>query len=141
MDLASAGIRVNTITPCAMEHQLWTKMGKEVREGVFERKKDRPQYSRDAFLKSIPLGRFPRASDLAWATVFLASDEASFITGVDLPVDGGLRVKYPAWTPGDATGISIVDYARDLQNTEYGEAAGPLFPQDPSSAPSKRGPT
>ena len=76
--------------------------------------KDRPHYSRDDFLKSIPLGRFPRASDLAWAAVFLASDESSFLTGIDIPVDGGLRFKYPAWRPGDETGVEHRRlYARD----------------------------
>jgi NAD(P)-dependent dehydrogenase (short-subunit alcohol dehydrogenase family) len=121
MDLAHHGIRVNTLTPCAMEHQLWTKMSAEVQGGAFEQKPNRPQYSRDAFLKSIPLERFPRASDIANAAVFLASDEASFMTGVDIPVDGGLRFKYPAWTPGAATGVNIADYAATMRRTRYGE--------------------
>jgi NAD(P)-dependent dehydrogenase (short-subunit alcohol dehydrogenase family) len=121
MDLAPHGIRVNTITPCAMEHQLWTHMREEVEEETFVRKPDRPHYSRDDFLKSIPLGRFPRAADLAWAAVFLASDESSFLTGVDIPVDGGLRFKYPAWRPGDSTGVNIGDYVRAIRRTEYGE--------------------
>jgi len=122
MDLAPHGIRVNTITPCAMEHQLWTHMKEEVETEKFVLREDRPHYSRDDFLKSIPLCRFPRASDLAWAAVFLASDESSFLTGVDIPVDGGLRFKYPAWRPGDQTGINIADYVRSIARTEYGEA-------------------
>jgi NAD(P)-dependent dehydrogenase (short-subunit alcohol dehydrogenase family) len=126
MDLAPHGIRVNTITPCAMEHQLWTHMREEIEDEKFVLKKDRPHYSRDDFLKSIPLGRFPRASDLAWAAVFLASDESSFLTGVDIPVDGGLRFKYPAWRPGDETGINIADYVRSIERTEYGEVRGKL---------------
>lgn len=121
MDLAHHQIRVNTLTPCAMEHQLWTKMGPEISEGRFELKKARPQYSRDQFLKSIPLERFPRASDIAHAAVFLASDEASFLTGVDIPVDGGLRFKYPAWMPGTASGINIADYVANTRRTRYGE--------------------
>jgi NAD(P)-dependent dehydrogenase (short-subunit alcohol dehydrogenase family) len=126
MDLAPHGIRVNTITPCAMEHQLWTHMREEIEDEKFVLKKDRPHYSRDDFLKSIPLGRFPRASDLAWTAVFLASDESSFLTGVDIPIDGGLRFKYPAWRPGDGTGINISDYVRSIERTEYGEARGKL---------------
>jgi NAD(P)-dependent dehydrogenase (short-subunit alcohol dehydrogenase family) len=121
MDLAPHGIRVNTITPCAMEHQLWTHMREEIESEKFVLRKDRPHYSRDDFLKSIPLGRFPRGSDVAWAAVFLASDESSFLTGIDIPVDGGLRFKYPAWRPGDETGITIADYARSIRRTEYGE--------------------
>jgi NAD(P)-dependent dehydrogenase (short-subunit alcohol dehydrogenase family) len=126
MDLAHHQIRVNTITPCAMEHQLWTHMREEVADEKFVLRKDRPHYSRDDFLRSIPLERFPRASDLAWAAVFLASDESSFLTGVDIPVDGGLRFKYPAWRPGDQTGVNIGDYARAIQRTEYGEDRGKL---------------
>jgi NAD(P)-dependent dehydrogenase (short-subunit alcohol dehydrogenase family) len=121
MDLAHHGIRVNTITPCAMEHQLWTHMREEIEDETFVLKPDRPHYSRDDFLKNIPLERFPRASDLAWAAVFLASDESSFLTGIDIPVDGGLRFKYPAWRPGDQTGVNIKDYVRALKRTEYGE--------------------
>jgi NAD(P)-dependent dehydrogenase (short-subunit alcohol dehydrogenase family) len=126
MDLAPHGIRVNTITPCAMEHQLWTHMREEVEDEKFVLRRDRPHYSRDDFLKSIPLGRFPRASDLAWAAVFLASDESGFLTGIDIPVDGGLRFKYPAWRPGDQTGVNIADYVRSIERTEYGEPRGKL---------------
>jgi NAD(P)-dependent dehydrogenase (short-subunit alcohol dehydrogenase family) len=128
MDLAHDGIRVNTITPCGMEHNLWTHMHEEVTDPDFVPPRTRSFYSRDDFLKMIPLERFPRASDIAWAAVFLASDESSFVTGVDLPVDGGLRFKYPAWRPGDFTGVNIKDYARDLRITRYGEEQEKLFP-------------
>ena len=126
MDLAHDGIRVNTITPCAMEHQLWTQMSAEIFDPAFERPRRRSFYSRDDYLKMIPLERFPRASDLAWAAVFLASDESSFLTGIDIPVDGGLRFKYPAWRPGDFTGVNITDYAAENQRTAYGEGSGPI---------------
>jgi NAD(P)-dependent dehydrogenase (short-subunit alcohol dehydrogenase family) len=125
MDLAHDGIRVNTITPCAMEHQLWTQMADEVTVD-FKRPDRRSFYSRDDYLKMIPLERFPRAADLAWAAVFLASDEAAFLTGIDIPVDGGLRFKYPAWRPGDWTGVNIADYARSAKVTEYGNDVRPL---------------
>ena len=127
MDLAHAGIRVNTITPCAMEHQLWTNMREEIFDPNFVPPKRRSFYSRDDYLKMIPLERFPRASDLAWAAVFLASDESSFLTGVDIPVDGGLRFKYPTWRPGDHTGVNIEDYARGINLTQYGEDKGKLI--------------
>jgi NAD(P)-dependent dehydrogenase (short-subunit alcohol dehydrogenase family) len=127
MDLAHDGIRVNTITPCAMEHQLWTKMSDELEPGYVAPER-RSFYSREDYLKAIPLERFPRASDLAWAAVFLASDESSFITGADIPVDGGLRFKYPAWTPGDHSGVSLDTYTRATMVTEYGEPVRPLRP-------------
>lgn len=120
MDLAHDGIRVNTITPCGMEHMLWTKKSDELEPG-FARPKKISYYSRDDYIKTIPLERFPRASDLAWAAVFLASDESSFLTAVDIPVDGGLRYKYPIWRPGDNTGVNIRDYAASIRRTRYGE--------------------
>ncbi len=45
-----------------------------------------------AFMATIPLGRMSQASDIASAAVYLASDEAEFITGVVLPVDGGRTI-------------------------------------------------
>ena len=44
---------------------------------------------RAKFLVTIPLGRFSTAQDVANACLYLASDEASFITGINLEVDGG----------------------------------------------------
>ena len=122
MDLAHAGIRVNTITPCSVEHQLWTRMKDEVVNGQPQR--TRSSYSRDDYLKMIPMERYTRASDIAAAAVFLASDDAQFMTGVDIPVDGGLRFKYPTWRPGDYTGVNIEDYLKSLQVTRYGEPVG-----------------
>ena len=43
----------------------------------------------DAFLAPIPIKRFGQVSDVASAALFLASDDASYITGHTLPVDGG----------------------------------------------------
>ena len=43
----------------------------------------------DYFRKMIPMGRLGTTDEIASAAVFLASDESSFITGIDLPVDGG----------------------------------------------------
>lgn len=133
MDLAHDGIRVNTVTPCAMEHQLWTKRSAELLDPDFVPPKTRSYRSRDEYLKQIPLERFPRASDVAWAALFLASDESAFLTGVDIPVDGGLRFKYPTWRPADFTGVNVFDYARSIQRTEYDEPKGPLFEPEPAS--------
>jgi NAD(P)-dependent dehydrogenase (short-subunit alcohol dehydrogenase family) len=128
MDLARYGIRVNTITPCAMEHQLWTKMKNEVETRQFSMAPRKPQYSRDDYLKNLPLGRFPRSADLANAAVFLASEESSCITGIDLPVDSGLRHKYPTWRPGDQSGITIDAYMKGLRRNEFGEETEQIEP-------------
>jgi 3-oxoacyl-[acyl-carrier protein] reductase len=45
-----------------------------------------------AFMATIPLGRMSKASDIAAAAVYLCSDEAEFITGAVLPVDGGRTI-------------------------------------------------
>lgn len=119
MDLAHYGIRVNTITPYAMEQNIFRSGPSPVR--VDQELRLRYTVNSDDFLKSIPLGRFPRASDTAHAAVFLASHDADFITGIDLPVDGGVRAKYPAWTPGLFTGISVDEYLKTNKLQRYGE--------------------
>ena len=51
---------------------------------------DLPDDIKEATLKSIPLGRWGKAEEIAHAVAFLASDEAGYITGQVLTVDGGL---------------------------------------------------
>ena len=48
--------------------------------------------NRAKFIATIPLGRMSRPSDIANACLYLASDEAEFVTGVVLEVDGGRDV-------------------------------------------------
>ena len=48
--------------------------------------------NRERFLSRIPLGRFTLPADVASAVAFLASDEASYLTGVSLDVDGGRNI-------------------------------------------------
>ena len=45
---------------------------------------------REKFKTMIPMGRIGKPEEIASAAVFLASDQSSYITGIDLPVDGGL---------------------------------------------------
>lgn len=52
---------------------------------------DTPE-NRKKFIGNVPLGRLCEAEDVAAACVFLASDEAQFITGINLEVDGGRAV-------------------------------------------------
>lgn len=72
IDYASSGIRVNAVRP-----------------GIVPRP-DEP--SRPGLERGYPLGRVIRPAEVAAAVHFLASDEASAITGVILPVDGGLTI-------------------------------------------------
>ena len=82
VELAPWKIRVNALCPVmGVTGMLADFMGVE----------DTPE-NRARFLATIPLGRLSQPEDIAAAALFLASDEASFITGVELPVDGGRTV-------------------------------------------------
>ncbi len=79
VELAPDQIRVNALCPVAGETPLLsTFMGKEDSEEA-----------RAPFIASIPLGRLSTPDDLANAALYLASDEATMITGVLLEIDGG----------------------------------------------------
>lgn len=82
VELAPWKIRVNVICPVMGETGLL-----EAFMGV----PDTPE-NRAKFIATIPLGRMSRPADVANAALYLASDEADFITGVELPVDGGRTV-------------------------------------------------
>jgi NAD(P)-dependent dehydrogenase (short-subunit alcohol dehydrogenase family) len=73
VQLGPAGIRVNAVAPGTIRTRVW-----DGQPGGADRL--RPLY---------PLGRVGEPEDIAAAVAFLASDEASWITGVTLPVDGG----------------------------------------------------
>jgi len=77
-ELAKDNIRVNVINPVAGETAMLAEFMGE----------DTPA-KRAQFVASIPLGRLSQPSDIATAAVFFASDEAAFITGACLEVDGG----------------------------------------------------
>lgn len=77
-ELAPDGIRVCALNPVAGETpMLATFLGEDTPE------------RRAAFRATVPLGRLSQPSDVASAAAFLASDEAAFLTGVCLEVDGG----------------------------------------------------
>ena len=76
IDLAKYNIRVNTVCPTFVVTPMTKKF--------FKSKKFKKEV-----LGNIPLGRFAELSDVASAVVFLASDQASMITGTSLLVDGG----------------------------------------------------
>ena len=80
IDLAKYNIRVNTICPTFVVTPMTKKFLKN------------KKFKRET-LNNIPLGRFAELSEIASATVFLASDAASMITGTSLLVDGGWTAK------------------------------------------------
>lgn len=98
MEFSGHGIRVNSLTPTATD--------------IAERFERAERWGRNegplpdmggiyAFAKRVPLQKLPKPSDYGKAAVFLASDDASMITGTDLRVDAGAVAKYWAWDPAD----------------------------------------
>lgn len=84
LDHAAEGIRVNAVCPGDTFVERW------IEQGYFQ--DGQPVTMEEALRESasyIPLGRFAQAEEIARAVLFLASDEASFITGHTLLVDGG----------------------------------------------------
>ncbi|MGJ7581554.1 SDR family oxidoreductase [Variovorax sp. RHLX14] len=82
VELGPDNIRVNAICPVMGETGLLEK---------FMGMPDTPE-NRARFIATIPLGRLCRASDVAAVALFLATDAAEFITGLEMPVDGGRTV-------------------------------------------------
>jgi len=88
---AEYGIRANTILPGLMD----TPMAVDTRARTHGKTRAQVAAERDA--KVALRGRMGTAWDVANAALFLASDEANFITGVELPVDGGALVRVGAY--------------------------------------------
>lgn len=74
-ELAARGIRVNAVAPGFIETSMTDVIPEKIKEGM---------------IHSIPLGRMGKAEDVAGAVCFLASDDAAYITGQVLKVDGGM---------------------------------------------------
>jgi NAD(P)-dependent dehydrogenase (short-subunit alcohol dehydrogenase family) len=81
MELAPRGIRVNAMSPGPIETPIWGKM---------DIPKEAAQEFSAQVLQTVPLGRMGKSEEIASAVLFLASDEASFVNGIELPVDGGM---------------------------------------------------
>lgn len=80
LDYAAEGIRVNCLCPAAID----TRMTREYLETV----PDRAAAER-AIVAKHPIGRMATAEEVAAVAVFLASDDAAYMTGLAVPVDGG----------------------------------------------------
>jgi NAD(P)-dependent dehydrogenase (short-subunit alcohol dehydrogenase family) len=93
LDLGRNGIRVNSVLPGIIDTRLSAPLVHDPVAG--------PEY-----LKRVPLGRFGQPREIANAVLFLASDEASYITGADLIADGGATLGVTLGIPeGSVPGI------------------------------------
>jgi NAD(P)-dependent dehydrogenase (short-subunit alcohol dehydrogenase family) len=81
MELKDRKIRVNAVSPGPIETQALEKAGLTPEQA---------QQAAEQFVSQVPLGRRGKPEEIAAAVVFLASDESSYITGVELAVDGGM---------------------------------------------------
>jgi len=73
-ELAPFGITVNTVAPG------WIPVERHVND---------PQEMKDAYLAIVPMGRWGKPEDIAYAVLYYASEEAAFVTGQTLCVNGG----------------------------------------------------
>src|SRR5205823_7011104 len=80
-ELAERGIRVNTVAPGPIETPIFGRTGLP-KEAVDDFAKD--------IVAKVPMKRFGQPEEVAGAVAFLASQDASYITGVEINVDGGL---------------------------------------------------
>lgn len=80
-ELAPRNIRVNAVSPGPIETPIWNKtnLSEEELQGFAS-----------GVSGQVPLGRFGKGIEIARTALFMASDEASYITGAEIPVDGGM---------------------------------------------------
>jgi NAD(P)-dependent dehydrogenase (short-subunit alcohol dehydrogenase family) len=85
VELAGQKIRANTVSPGAISTPIYSKLGmNEEQLSAFAA----------GFIPKIPMARFGEASEIAKVAVFLASDDASYVTGAEILVDGGTSVQW-----------------------------------------------
>jgi len=93
-ELAGRGIRVNAIAPGAIATSLFDNsssiLGKSEPKGEMARRFKSEMV--DGSLASVPQGRIGNGDDVAGAAVYLASDDAAYVTGTTLVVDGGYTI-------------------------------------------------
>jgi 3alpha(or 20beta)-hydroxysteroid dehydrogenase len=85
-EYADRGVRANSVHPGPMQSRMAMVVGPKADPTGVAALEERLR-------AQVPLGRLGLPIDIAWAVRFLLSDESAFITGVDLPVDGGLTAQ------------------------------------------------
>ncbi len=82
-ELATKGVRLNTVCPGLTETNMLTE---------FMKGAGNPDKLAEAYRRAIPIGRLGKPDDISGAVLFLASEDANFITGQTLSVSGGLTM-------------------------------------------------
>lgn len=80
-DLKDRKIRVNTLSPGPVDTPIFDTIGVPA---------DQVEQVKAGFASQVPLGRMGRPEEIATVALFLASDDSSYVTGIDLTVDGGM---------------------------------------------------
>lgn len=94
-DLAKDGIRVNVIVPGMFLTSIWgSVVGATPEVGDLM-----PKHLHEMASNWQPFPKYGQSSDIAFAATYLGSDESAFVTGAELPVDGGLSVSRPLLSP------------------------------------------
>jgi acetoacetyl-CoA reductase len=78
-EVARKGVTVNSISPGYCETAMVMAMPQEIRDGIVDK---------------VPVGRLGKPEEIARTVAFLAADNAGFITGANLPVNGGLFMSF-----------------------------------------------
>jgi len=78
-EVARKGVTVNSVSPGYCETALVMAIPEEIRSGIVEK---------------VPVGRLGKPSEIARTVTFLADDEAGFITGANIPVNGGMYMSF-----------------------------------------------
>lgn len=86
VDEAGHGIRVNTVCPASVDTPMLRAAARDFSDGTAVGE----QQLIDSWGRMHPLGRVARPGEVADVIAFLASDRASFVTGISMPIDGGL---------------------------------------------------
>jgi NAD(P)-dependent dehydrogenase (short-subunit alcohol dehydrogenase family) len=97
MELIAHGIRVNSLTPTATDPS--ESLERAARWGRKTPDPARVTQAFEPFRSRVAMQKLPAPSDYGRAAVFLASDDAAMITGIDLRVDAGAIAQYWAWNP------------------------------------------
>ena len=96
VEFASRNIRVNALSPGLIDTQIWQDLQKAAPD---------LEQCLQYWQSNIPMGRVGKPEEIAFAAVFLASDEASYVTGSNFLVDGGMTSQLISQAPYESQAV------------------------------------